>query len=686
MNTNAVEVDPVEGGGSVHVEAERPAGDDGGGGGRRRRWRRRWRRTAENDDPTSNDGDDDADDDGDGDGEKKGISLQELIYAAASYNAVLKPVSVTMILAALAVIYINTDQTKAAGEKALDQTYQVFTISEDQSAAASLGLGLVNALIIVCVIGCMTFLIVLLYKYRCMKFLMGYMMLASVMLLGFLGGQMFYVAINKYRLEIDQISFYVTMYNFAVVGVIAVFYGKGVPTYISQAYLVATSVIVAWQLSYFNDWMAWTLLIMLALYDLCAVLTPCGPLKALVNLMSKDDAPSMPGLLYEAQLPSNATRPGRTNRRRNNDGVQNENRSAEAQQESAPSGNGQVVASESDAVANGEERINTEGYASFGNVGADENETNAGVEVVVTRESSTEGHSAVSNVGAGESYDNFGEEHLSRDTNTERDDAVDDSVPETKQQPPTAAMVSSSSHRKRRSNRRTESSEEAISSRGTMHSESIPTATPSQREKSAPRTTTLPLAIAKVYKLPIVSPLSLEESIDFYNSSPTAYLQQEFAPAELQTDVEVKLPRNGGRIEATRNKKGEPRYVVYNRDGEVKRTLLVDENGKVLELIPRDDDGEDDGSDNNIKLGLGDFIFYSVLVSKAAGNGFAAFVSCFLSILAGLGGTLVLLAVYHHALPALPISIFLAVVMFVLTIYCMEPWVQDMWRAGPYYV
>ena len=53
---------------------------------------------------------------------------------------------------------------------------------------------------------------------------------------------------------------------------------------------------VAWQLSYFNEWMAWALLIMLALYDLFAVLTPCGPLKALVKLMSKDDAPSMPGV------------------------------------------------------------------------------------------------------------------------------------------------------------------------------------------------------------------------------------------------------------------------------------------------------------------------------------------------------------------------------------------------------
>ena len=117
----------------------------------------------------------------------------------------------------------------------------------------------------------------------------------------------------------------------------------------------------------------------------------------------------------------------------------------------------------------------------------------------------------------------------------------------------------------------------------------------------------------------------------------------------------------------------------------MKRTLLVDDNGCVMEILPDNNDGKLDTSDNTIKLGLGDFIFYSVLVSKAADHGFAAFVACFLSVLAGLGGTLVLLAVFHHALPALPISIFLAVIMFVLTYFCMEPWIEDMW-SGPFYV
>lgn len=94
------------------------------------------------------------------------LSLQELIYATSSFHAIIKPVCITMILTALAVQYVNTPATKAAGEAQLAATYQVFTISEGQSAAKRLGYGLINSLIIVCAITAMTFLLVILYKYR----------------------------------------------------------------------------------------------------------------------------------------------------------------------------------------------------------------------------------------------------------------------------------------------------------------------------------------------------------------------------------------------------------------------------------------------------------------------------------------------------------------------------------------
>ena len=217
-----------------------------------------------------------------------------------------------MILTALAVTFIYTPETFAAAQQALTTAYVAFVPSQDASTAVQVGLSVTNALIIVSVICGLTFVIVLFYKYRCLKLLIGYMVISSAALLGVLGGNMFRMAINVYNLAVDQFSFYFCLYNFALVGVPSIFspWG-GFPTIITQGYLIATSVVLAWQLSAFDEWMAWVLLIMLALYDLCAVLTPCGPLKALVNLMSQDDAPDMPGLLYDAELPPEAQRPGR---------------------------------------------------------------------------------------------------------------------------------------------------------------------------------------------------------------------------------------------------------------------------------------------------------------------------------------------------------------------------------------
>jgi presenilin 1 len=414
-------------------------------------------------------------------------------------------------------------------------------------------------------------------------------------------------------------------YNFAIVGTIAIFYQKGIPQYINQTYLVLTSVIVAWQLSYFTDWMAWALLVMLALYDLFAVLTPCGPLKALVKLMTKEDAPAMPGLLYEARLPDNATRPGR------DDG--NSRRSSSSRRRDGSST--AAAAAAADAMSS---------------------------------------PTSVTDNVAGCSRERSVSNNLQMTSSQQQQEVTTTTT--VKSNPSSRQEEVTVSQRVRSSS--ADNSMSAVEA-GTRTSMSNSTHS---------RTASLPLAIAKVYKLPLV--IRRSEAIHttittIDTSSPTSYLQQEFTSQELQENVIVKFPRGGGRIESTLNDDDddEVRYVVYNRDGEIRRTLVVDENGKVMEVV-KSSTSKSVG-ENNIKLGLGDFIFYSVLVSKAAENSFAAFVACFISILMGLGGTLVLLAVYHKALPALPISIFLAVVFFVLSIYCMSPWIEVMWQV-PYYV
>lgn len=230
------------------------------------------------------------------------MDLASLLYSASSYHAIARPVTIAMVMASLASVYINDSDTIENGAQELAQAYTVWKLDNETGAMTNLLKSVGNTLVICVTIATMTFLIVVLYKFRCMKLLTGYMILSSASLLGLLGGSMVQVAAQIYYIPIDTLSFLFILYNFAAVGILAIFYSHGVPDFITQGYLVATAVILAWNLAHFDDWTAWTLLVMLALYDLCAVLSPWGPLKALVNLMQQKGSPDMPGLLYEAKL------------------------------------------------------------------------------------------------------------------------------------------------------------------------------------------------------------------------------------------------------------------------------------------------------------------------------------------------------------------------------------------------
>jgi presenilin 1 len=190
-----------------------------------------------------------------------------------------------MLIAAVCVVHIRTDATAKAAEEGLSSSYYVVNANETDSNATKLGTSLINGLVIIAAICAMTFVIVLLYKYRCMKVLFGYMILSSGLLLGFLACSMLQVAIERFQIFVDVFTFAVFMFNFAIVGLVSIYAPAGiVPVYMNQAYLIVTSVIVAWELSFFDPWTAWMLLVLLAFYDLFAVLTPCGPLKALIKL------------------------------------------------------------------------------------------------------------------------------------------------------------------------------------------------------------------------------------------------------------------------------------------------------------------------------------------------------------------------------------------------------------------
>ena len=375
---------------------------------------------------------------------------------------------------------------------------------------------------------------------------------------------------------------------------------------------------------------------MLAFYDLCAVLTPCGPLKALVNLMQEDGSPDMPGLLYEAQLPAGTSRPNARSR--------NTSTNASSSRHEEP-------------IADGDREANQ----SRQNVETAEEEGGDNGQVLETTNSSVSSTSSV-------------------DTN-QREAGGDMSES-------TAPMLNAA--------------------RGVI-----------------------PLALARIYRLPLVSGYgtassrrrgrssrrnddrdesTINESPLLADSTPEEYYERNFSKAELCSDVEVLFPQSGGRIEKDTlgGKREKTIYKIFARTGELRRILSVERDGKVYEVTEDDDESVFEQA-SSIRLGLvslyleifftfvschysesyillqGDFIFYSVMVAKAAMYSFTTFAACMLVILFGLGGTLVLLSVYHSALPALPISIFLGVIFYLLTKVLIEPWIEVIMTA-PLYV
>ncbi|KAI7985350.1 Presenilin-like protein [Camellia lanceoleosa] len=209
---------------------------------------------------------------------------------------IITPVSICMFLVVILVTILNNDSSSSS-----ITTIATIAYTEDSSDSiwAKLEGALLNSLVFVVVITVVTFIMVLLFYFRCTKFLKYYMGFSAFLVLGFMGGEIALFLIQDFNIPIDCFTFGLVLFNFTVVGVSAVFMSK-MPIFLTQAYLVVIGMLVAYWFTLLPEWTTWVLLVALALYDLAAVLLPGGPLRLLVELaISRDE--DIPALVYEAR-------------------------------------------------------------------------------------------------------------------------------------------------------------------------------------------------------------------------------------------------------------------------------------------------------------------------------------------------------------------------------------------------
>ncbi|MED6119853.1 hypothetical protein PIB30_015597 [Stylosanthes scabra] len=209
---------------------------------------------------------------------------------------IVAPVSICMFLVVILVSVLNSGDSSFSVSSIATIAYTETT--SDSSWDKFVG-ALLNSLAFVVVVTVATFLLVLLFYFRCTGFLKIYMGFSAFVILGFLGGEVLIFLIQHFSTPIDCFTFLLLLCNFAVVGVMAVFMSK-MPILVTQSYLVVIGILVAYWFTMLPEWTTWAMLVAMALYDLAAVLLPIGPLRLLVELaISRNE--EIPALVYEAR-------------------------------------------------------------------------------------------------------------------------------------------------------------------------------------------------------------------------------------------------------------------------------------------------------------------------------------------------------------------------------------------------
>ncbi|KCV69091.1 hypothetical protein H696_04506 [Fonticula alba] len=229
-------------------------------------------------------------DGGDGGG-GGGMTVEDVRHYVRQIDHIFRPVLICM---CLVIWWVKVEAVMRADTDGM----RLFGFSTVETGD-NIGGFIIDAIIIISAVIIMTIILAVMFWFGLFKIIFGYLIFSTGVLLGGMGALFAISQSLALNIPMDYITIVFAAVNFAVGGLVLVFYCSHLR--LQQAYLTVMSALLAWSLTRINEITTWVLLGLLVIWDIIAVLTPCGPLKLLIAA-SRRHQKDIPALLYSVTM------------------------------------------------------------------------------------------------------------------------------------------------------------------------------------------------------------------------------------------------------------------------------------------------------------------------------------------------------------------------------------------------